>query len=81
MYKRQDNLYADYDSVIARTTELNNMIIDYINKGSLTENSPLRYYTIDKDSGLGYFTDITSDGRQLYVNTVCLLDYENYEYM
>lgn len=79
--KRADNLYADYDSVIARTTELNNKIIDYINKGSLTENSPLRYYTIDKDSELGYFTDITSDGRQLYVNTVCLLDYENYEYM
>ena len=72
---RADGLFEHYDSVMKKIDTLNERAIEYV-QNKMQGSAPLKYYCYDTATQQYLFTDITVSGGQIYVNTNCVLDYE-----
>ena len=72
---RADALFEHYDAVMEKINTLNERAIEYV-QTKMQRGAPLKYYHFDAATQQYLFTDITISGNQIYVNTNCVLDYE-----
>ena len=76
---RADALFENYDYVTQLIDTLNESAINYVQM-QMESGAPLKYYCYDATTNLYYFTDISVSNNQIYVSTVCVLDYEELAY-
>ena len=72
---RADALFEHYDAVMEKINTLNERAIEYAQK-KMQSGAPLKYYYFDTATEQYLVTDISISGNQIYVNTNCVIDYE-----
>lgn len=74
---RADVLFENYDAVMRKIDTINQRAIEYV-QSEMKNGAPLKYYCFDTATEQYLFTDISINGNQIYVNTNCVLDYEEF---
>lgn len=72
---RADALFENYEAVTENIDNLNRIAVAYF-KGKINSGIPLNYYYFDYKINQYFFTDVTVDGNMFYINTYCVIDYE-----
>ena len=77
--RRSDIIFENYNDCLEVSEQLTSQVNSLIKKGYANKLFT-KSYTVDKATGLIYFTDISIQENKYYVKTYCVPDYENYLY-